>query len=633
LLGSFVASRDGTLSITSAATPAAIGLAVASFACLIAVALLLACRLDGSRWALLDSVTVAIGLGLLTVPVLEGIYESGTLSPAARETQIVVTTACVLLLASALRLLLTPRRRHPASWLVLGGCAAVVGAGASWDALSLAEHTGRGYSELGLLLYAAFIGAAALVRPDAAWTKRPRHELVDRRAVVGLNLVALLVAPVMLGVDIAIHADWHMVIIVATGATLLSLLFAVRLVLLLNRSELLTHELSHRNMELAERALLVQSADHAVFTCNVNAVITSWNPAAERLYGYSTAEAIGNSIVDLTAPPGGEEQLRDNRARLSRGETVMDMHAKRRRKDGSLFDAVLTIAPAVNEAGEVTAFFSVVRDETKERTLAKERDDLLVATKVSADNLAEQVERLSELDRMKDDFVASVSHELRTPLTSIGGYLDLVLDREADELSEEQRHFLEVVDRNSQRLLRLVNDLLDVAHLGAGNLVLEPAACDAVALVAECVERAEAVARDRGIQLLLKADTEAHLEADPMRLGQVVDNLVSNALKFTPDGGSVEVRVLLCPYGLAIEVADTGLGISPSVQERLFERFYRAPEATEHAIQGTGLGLWITKKIVVAHGGTIDVESVPGHGSTFRIELPTTLPTSAQAAA
>ena len=279
------------------------------------------------------------------------------------------------------------------------------------------------------------------------------------------------------------------------------------------------------------------------------------------------------------------------------------------------------------------AFFSVVRDETKERMLAEEREELHRATQLAAEQLARQVERMHELDRMKDDFLASVSHELRTPLTSISGYLDLVLDRDADELTEEQRHFLEVVDRNSQRLLRLVNDLLDVAHLGAGNLQLEPVACDPEPLVAECVERAEAAARERGIRLRLEADIGARLEVDPMRLGQVVDNLISNALKFTPDLGSVSVRVLDRLDGVTIEVADTGMGMPPSVQERLFDRFYRAPEATERAIPGTGLGLWITKKIVLAHGGTIGVESIEGLGSTFRVELPRTLPAGVLAAA
>jgi PAS domain S-box-containing protein len=633
LLGSFGASwPDGPLAVGVAAAQAAAGLAIASFACLIVVVMLFCRRRDGSRWALLDVVTIAVGLGLLAAPFLDRVLETESLSVTARGMHVATTAACALLLAGALRLLVTPGRRLPALWLVVAGCGGVLGAGLSWNWLSVTGHDGRTYAELGLLLYAALVGAAALT-PNTTRKARPRSRFVDHRSAAGFIIASFLVAPSLVGFEVATHAERALILVAGCGATVMSLLVAARLVVLLDHSERLTLELSRRNAELAEHALLVQSSDHAVFACNPDAVIKSWNPAAERLYGYSAAEAIGRSIIDLTAPLGGEEQLQNHRARLRQGETVTGHHGKRRRKDGSLFDAVLTISPAYDDAGEVITFFSIVRDETEELTRARERDDFHMATQLAAEQLAEQVERLRELDRMKDDFVASVSHELRTPLTSIGGYLDLVLDREGDELTEEQRHFLEVVGRNSQRLLRLVNDLLDVAHLGAGNLVLEPVACAAVPLVAECVERAEAVARNRGIQLRLETRTDARLEADPMRLGQVVDNLLSNALKFTPDGGTVDVRVVDCPCGVAIEVADTGLGISPSVQDRLFERFYRAPEATDQAIQGTGLGLWITKKIIVAHGGTIGVESVPGHGSTFRIELPTTLPAGAEAAA
>lgn len=633
LLGSFAVSLNGPLLTGTAAAPVAGFLAIANVVCLTGVVALLASRRDGSRWVFLDVVTIAVGLGLLTLPVLESVGENGALSAAARWTQVTFTVTCAVLLASALRLLVTRGGRHPALWLFLAGCGALVGAALSWDWLSLTGHDGRTYSELGLLLYAALVGTAALTGPDTKRRKRPSGGFADRRGAVVLNVGALLVAPSMVAIDLAIHADWHLVVIAAGGATLMSLLLAVRLIVLLNGSERLARELSDRNAKLAEHALLVQSSDHAVFACNTDAVVTSWNPAAERLYGYSAAEAIGQSIVHLTAPPGMEKQLEDHRDKLRRGGTVTALHAQRRRKDGSLFDAVLTISPAYDDAGDVITFFSVVRDESTERRQAKEREALHLATQLAAEHLAEQVEQMRELDRMKDDFVASVSHELRTPLTSISGYLGLVLDRDSGELNEEQRHFLEVVDRNSQRLLRLVNDLLDVALLGAGKLVLEPIACDAVALVAECVERAEAVGLERGIHLRLDARTDAQLEADPMRLGQVVDNLLSNALKFTLDGGFVDVRVLDCPAGVAIEVADRGMGISPSVHARLFERFYRAPGATAHAIQGTGLGLWITKTIVVAHGGTIDVESVDGYGSTFRIELPRTLPAGVEAAA
>lgn len=633
LLASFAASRGGFLSNGPVMRSVADFLVLVYFVCVIAVAMILACRRDGSTWATLDAVMIASGICLLSLPVIDQLIEDNALSVTTTGTLILFTIACVLLLASMLRLVVTPGRRDTVLWLVAAACGALIAGALAWDFLSLAGSRGRPVFEVGLLLSAAFAGTAALARSDPARTRRPSGVLTDRRGPVALILGALLIAPAMVGAVIVTHAGWTMAVIVGAGATVMALLLAARLVVLLDRSEQLALELSRHNRELAERALIVQSTDHAVFSADPEGVITSWNPAAERLYGYSSAEAIGRSIIALTAPVGGEAQLESHRVRLKRGETLSGLHTKRRRKDGSLFDVVLSISPARDEAGNVIAFLTVARDETDERNLARERDELHKAAQVATEQLAEQVRRMQELDRMKDDFVASVSHELRTPLTSIGGYLDLVLDRDADELTDEQRHFLEVVDRNSQRLLRLVNDLLDVAHLGAGNLILESVECDAVGLVAECVERAEAVARDRDVVLRLDARTDARLEADPMRLGQVVDNLLSNALKFTAAGGSVDVRVLDIQNGVAIEVADTGMGMSPGVQERLFERFYRAPEAAEQAIQGTGLGLWITKKIVVAHGGTIGVESVDGRGSTFRIELPGLPLAGAEAAA
>src|SRR5829696_738365 len=225
-------------------------------------------------------------------------------------------------------------------------------------------------------------------------------------------------------------------------------------------------------------------------------------------------------------------------------------------------------------------------------------------------------------ERLKEEFFALVSHELRTPLTSIAGYLELVLDPDESELDESQRHFLGVVERNAKRLQRLVGDLLFVAQFEAGKLSLDtsPTSIDDVA--AESVESARPKADELGIELRLNAEPAPSVHGDPGRLGQTLDNLISNALKFTPAGGRVDVRVLDRRDRVVIEVADTGLGISKPDQKRLFERFYRTDAAQEAAIPGVGLGLSISKAIVEGHGGTIDVASEEGRGTTFTIELP-----------
>ena len=223
---------------------------------------------------------------------------------------------------------------------------------------------------------------------------------------------------------------------------------------------------------------------------------------------------------------------------------------------------------------------------------------------------------------MKDDFVASVSHELRTPLTSIRGYLELLREGEAGELNDEQQQFVSIVERNADRLLRLVGDLLFVAQVEAGRITLERGATHVEELVRQAVDAARPAATEKGIEIALDLDGLGELQADRARLAQVLDNLISNALKFTSPGGHVCVRTSRRADVGVIEVSDDGMGMSDEDQGRLFQRFFRTAGATDQAIQGTGLGLAIVKAIVEAHDGVITVKSVEGEGTVFRVELP-----------
>jgi len=236
--------------------------------------------------------------------------------------------------------------------------------------------------------------------------------------------------------------------------------------------------------------------------------------------------------------------------------------------------------------------------------------------------LTEQNEQLREVDRLKEEFVAVVSHELRTPLTSIRGYLDLVLDGSAGELGEKQRYFLEIADRNSRRLLRLVGDLLLFAQIQAGTFKLRREHVDVVEVARDAVSAVAPAADAKNIEVGLTDGIPSVVSVDRARLGQVLDNLLSNAVKFTPHGGRVELRVGPRGNGIGIDVADTGMGIPTAEAEHLFERFFRTSNATEQAVPGTGLGLTIVKALVDAHGGRISVDSVEGSGTTFRIDLP-----------
>jgi signal transduction histidine kinase len=283
------------------------------------------------------------------------------------------------------------------------------------------------------------------------------------------------------------------------------------------------------------------------------------------------------------------------------------------------------------------ALFPILRGVTKQlearnarlREQALERERLLEAERGARAEaeaiqrlLTEQNDQLRELDRMKDEFVSLVSHELRTPLTSIRGYVELLLE-EADGLSGEQKRFLSVVDRNSERLLHLVGDLLFLAQVDAGRLAIDFEELDLSEVVRHSVEGARPVAQAQEIELNASVAPGTAVVGDRARLGQVLDNLISNALKFTPAGGRVSVALADSGGRATIEVADTGLGIAADEQSRLFDRFFRSSRATESAIPGTGLGLTITKAIVDGHGGEITVASEEGAGTTIRVQIPT----------
>lgn len=231
---------------------------------------------------------------------------------------------------------------------------------------------------------------------------------------------------------------------------------------------------------------------------------------------------------------------------------------------------------------------------------------------------------LQEVERLKNEFFALVSHELRTPLTSIVGYVDIVRAGEAGELNERQARYLGVVDRNAHRLMRLVGDLLFVAQVEAGTLSLERGEVDVGTVAAEAVEAARPYADGRGVLLTLDARPLRLRDADRDRLGQLLDNLLTNALKFTEEGGRIEVRVREADGMARIEVSDSGVGIARNEIERLFERFYRAQAATEAVVPGIGLGLSICKAIAEGHGGSIAVASELGEGTTFTVRLPLT---------
>ncbi len=226
-----------------------------------------------------------------------------------------------------------------------------------------------------------------------------------------------------------------------------------------------------------------------------------------------------------------------------------------------------------------------------------------------------------EVERLKEEFLASVSHELRTPLTSVLGYAESLRAGDFGALDDDQLRALYIVERNAGRLNRLIDDLLLTARIESQSLDLHLEPLDLSTLAAESVQAAEVGAGSQGVDLVLDVEP-VRVEGDRLRLGQLLDNLVSNAVKFTPDGGTVTVSLARGGDRAVLEVADTGIGIPADERDRLFERFYRTSVAREHAIEGTGLGLVIARAIAESHGGSIGFESREGEGTTFRVELP-----------
>jgi signal transduction histidine kinase len=239
-----------------------------------------------------------------------------------------------------------------------------------------------------------------------------------------------------------------------------------------------------------------------------------------------------------------------------------------------------------------------------------------------ADQLATEYQRLVELNRSKDRFLHTVSHELRTPLTSILSCTELLADPRTGELSDAQREFVQIVDRSAGRLLGLVDDLLELVQLEAGRFPLRRRLADVSDLVTAAVQARAAALRAAGLSLRVDLSAGPPVDVDPERVGQVLDNLLSNAEKFTPAGGEVTVGAAPVGGSWAVSVADSGIGIPPNDLRTVFDEFARASNVRDTGIRGTGLGLAISRTIAEKHGGELTLISREGEGTTVTLRLP-----------
>ncbi|HEU4456912.1 MAG TPA: ATP-binding protein [Longimicrobium sp.] len=339
-----------------------------------------------------------------------------------------------------------------------------------------------------------------------------------------------------------------------------------------------------------QNALILSSAADGIYGIDAHGFTTFLNPAAAGMLGYDAEELTGRpyEATLLSHAPGGDPI----RAALHSGEPVTVRDATFRRADGRRFPVEYTVSPIVEEeriAGAVITF----RDVTLRR----------------------------EVDRMKDEFVSVVSHELRTPLTSIRGSLGLLAAGKGGELSSSGARMLEIAVANTDRLIRLINDILDLERIESGKEAMEMEPVSAAEVARHAAEVMHPVADRAGVALRLRAE-DAPLVADADRLLQVITNLLSNAIKFSEAGGAVELAVERGAEGAVFRVADGGRGIPADRLESIFERFHQVDSSDSRQKGGTGLGLAICRSIVQQHGGRIWAESEPGRGSTFVFTLP-----------
>ena len=362
-------------------------------------------------------------------------------------------------------------------------------------------------------------------------------------------------------------------------------------------------------------AALVESADDAIVSKDLNGIIRSFNPAAERLFGYTAAEITGKPVTVLIPPERQDEETRILES-LRAGERIDHYETIRLTKDGRRIEVSLTVSPVRTPAGEIVGASKIVRDVTERNRAAAERERLL------RNERAARMEA-ERANRAKDDFLAMVSHELRTPLNAILGWTELLRTaRESDAAMFEQG--LEVIARNARLQVQLISDLLDVSRIVSGKIALELSRVDVNDVIANSVEALQAAAADKNIELAARLDDEPVLTVgDSARLQQIVWNLLSNAIKFTPAGGRVTVDLQRADGRLRITVTDTGIGIRPEFLPDLFERFRQASPLTTRRHGGLGLGLSIVKYLTELHGGSIEASSGgEGQGASFTVELP-----------
>jgi PAS domain S-box-containing protein len=363
---------------------------------------------------------------------------------------------------------------------------------------------------------------------------------------------------------------------------------------------------------------IVQSSDDAIVSKDLNGTIRSWNPAAERLFGFTQEEAVGRSIT-IMIPPERLHEERHVLDRIRNGLTVDHFETVRMRKDGSRIDISLTVSPVRTAAGKIIGASKIARDISDRRQAEKERQELW------AREQAARVEA-EAASRAKDEFLVLLSHELRTPLNAVYGWASMLRAGQLDEATRARA--LEAIIRNSNAQVQLIDDLLDISRIVSGKMHLDVQTVDLPAVIADALDVVGPTAAAKDIRLQSVIDPRiGPTIGDPNRLRQVVWNLLSNAVKFTPKGGQVQVHLQRVDAHIELVVSDTGEGISSELLPVVFERFRQGESSTTREHGGLGLGLALVKYLVELHGGRVEAHSPgKGKGTTLTVTIPLATP-------
>ena len=364
----------------------------------------------------------------------------------------------------------------------------------------------------------------------------------------------------------------------------------------------------------AHLAAIVQSSDDAVVSKNLDGVIRSWNRAAERLFGYTAEEAVGQPIT-LIVPPERVPEEQEILTKLRRGERIDHFETVRRAKSGRRIHVALTISPIRNARGVIVGASKIARDISQRKAYEQ-------AQRRAMGELKRAEEALREADRRKDEFLAVLAHELRNPLAPIR--YAVAMARKEGRSEAERAQAQAIIERQVAHMSRLLDDLLDVSRITRGTLMLRRSPVDLAAIVASAQEAGRPLMEARGHSLKVKLpEKPTQLVADPVRLAQVLANLLINAAKYTDTGGRIELDARRDGGQLVIAVRDNGIGISKAMMPRVFTLFAQDSPALERSEGGLGIGLSLVRGLVELHGGTVTAHSEGvGQGSEFTVRLP-----------